>query len=148
MPLMNLSCKIIALYLKRFQRYGSPKLGAVFRFQFYKYDDICLLNVSKTISHGESYIIGRKCFKYSQFSWLSYNDLDLLTFFTQKMTFTFWPFWPCRNMTTPLNFFVHKGECLYTSHTKYHFWSIVYSCIFGHIIFPYIYIPYIYISHC
>ena len=46
-----------------------------------------------------------------------------------------------------LKFFVHKGEGLYTSHSIYHFWSIVYSCIFGHIIFPYIYIPYIYISH-
>ena len=147
-PLKNLSCIIIALYLKQFQRYGSPISLRGIKDQFHKYDDKCLFNVFKTIPPGETCIIGRKCFKYSKFLWFSYNDLDLLTFFTQKMTSTFWPFWPCRNMTTPLKFFVHKGEGLYTSHSKYHFWSIVYSCIFGHIIFPYIYIPYIYTPHC
>ena len=39
-PLKNFPCKIIAFYLKQFQRYGSPELGAFFRDKNDRYDDI------------------------------------------------------------------------------------------------------------
>ena len=119
MTLKNFTCKIIALYIKWFRRYGSPNLGTFLEGKFIDiYDDICLLNIFKTISSSESYIIGRMCFKYSKFSWFfrkwhwffylfdTENDLDVVPCLTLE---TWWHF----------IFFVHKGEGIYNSYTKY-----------------------------
>ena len=54
MPLKNFTCKFIGIYLKRFQRYGSPNLGAFLEAKLI--DMICLIKVFKTISCSETYI--------------------------------------------------------------------------------------------